>query len=375
MSSSKSHMSLAVLAIFKDECHTMDEWLRHHRAQGVELFVLIDNDSIERCDHIFARHQPAVRLLRWPWRPTAQTSGQNQMRAYRHALEAVPELARGWVLISDLDEFAFARTGTLRDELAAVPRSISQICMPTLRFGSSNLTRQPACITRSNVKREWHSNRSPHPILGKCVTRGDAFNASGAEVHRTIVHGDSHHNRSDNCLCADLRTNCRRGPHAAAPCYLNEHSMVNQRLLLFHYQVQSLEHISVVVRRGDADLVNARRNWQRREQTLNVIHDETLAARSVCEPAIASADADALDAQEAQRPNSSGLKLRPAFMPRPHDVPKCASLTDLTRRRPPHNMCASLNDQADACKASRVGYTFCSMHDAGRCQRSVFYCN
>src|SRR4051812_22676287 len=54
--------SLAVLAIFRNESHVLEEWLRHYIAFGVEHLYLIDNNSSDDFLAVLAPHIDAGRI-------------------------------------------------------------------------------------------------------------------------------------------------------------------------------------------------------------------------------------------------------------------------------------------------------------------------
>lgn len=277
---------LAIIAIYRNECKIMREWLTHHIAQGFDHFFLISNDRHpnERCNDVLEQFHPFVTRFVWPHTPISSinANSSNQLNAYAHTL---PSVAARWVLISDLDEFVFAPRGTTAAETVAnVAANVSQICMAWVRFGSSNLTSTPSCVTESNVWRE--PMVTPARLFGKCMTRRSALTVRGLHVHRAIVNQTVHGSR--NCMCADLATPCSHVFPSSLACRLVADKFVSQRLFMFHYQVQSQEHIRDVSMRGDVnikDMSNTRRDeryWHEKESRFNRVEDRTLARMSIC---------------------------------------------------------------------------------------------
>ena len=151
--------TLAVLAIFRNECHAFEEWLTHYRWQGVAHFYLIDNGSNEQqCTRPSASD---LTWLSWTHRPSKGTS--NQANAYNAHVGAVQE---DWVVIVDLDEFFFGVNATLAGFLRSLPPVVGQLCAPWISFGSSGLVDQPTCVTKANVRR-----RQTSELIGKCAVR------------------------------------------------------------------------------------------------------------------------------------------------------------------------------------------------------------
>ena len=90
---------LAVYAIFKNEGPFLLEWIAYHRAQGLDYFVLYDNDSTDggadvRRSSPLSRH---CKIIHWPYRP-------GQLSAYRDFIQN-SAASFEWVAFIDLDEF------------------------------------------------------------------------------------------------------------------------------------------------------------------------------------------------------------------------------------------------------------------------------
>jgi hypothetical protein len=312
-------MHLALLAIIRNECATLDEWLSHHTAQGFTAFFLVDNESDERCEAVYTRHAERTTRLTWRGHPCSATActsehanATNQVRAYQHAWARMPAAAIGWLALLDADEFLYATDArsTVAAQLNAAPANVQQVCTPWIRFGSSNLTRQPRCIRAANTRREALTQRlgtdpggrchkrggcPPPPLQGKCITRASALSADGAglAVHRPVLHGDSWtHRNPTRCVCGDLQTPCREGPNAPSlACHLTEASLSTERLRLHHYVTQSAERMkargAARVHRGhDADIqgwteFRMAEWWRRTEAESNRVLDATLAQRQI----------------------------------------------------------------------------------------------
>ena len=277
------HHHLVILAILRNECKIMLEWLMHHIWQGVDHFFLIDNASTDKAciPDIKRTFDQYVTFFHWQHTPRTFQNGSNQLAAYEHAY---PAISADWVLISDLDEFAFGVNTTVDEVLATAPPNTSQICMPWVRFGSSNLTHTPRCVTKSNLWREplWQKE----PLVGKCFTRGDKLLSSGLQVHRAVVTGDVYRHRGANCVCGDMKTPCRRGFPTSQACKISQETQrLQQHLLLYHYQVQSQQHMRESSGRGDVNIKGMMRTgqyWFLKERQFNQVYDDTLAQKSIC---------------------------------------------------------------------------------------------
>lgn len=289
----KKHF-LAILAIYRDECSILKEWLEHHVWQGVDFFYLIDNLSkpSQRCSGTIRAFQS--RIWRFSWTDTPQSvsnKSSNQLMAYAMAF---PYIETEWLLVSDLDEFLLGVNDTAAEVLrmSTSDEQIAQVCLPWVRFGSSNLTRTPPCVTRSNIVRE--PLRAVKPRLGKCLTRGRALSASGLQIHRSKVDSYEPYVNKTKCVCGDLKVRCRNQHPKSTACSIIDGGHANldpgvalskQRLLLHHYQVQSKQHMKERSAFGDVNVATWQKPewwWALTDQQFSVTIDRTLADRTVC---------------------------------------------------------------------------------------------
>lgn len=280
---------LSLLLMIRNECPSLPEWLAHHRAQGVERFDIIDNNSSERCD--FTRFNASGDVHIWPWtrRPSANFVGGNQMAAYNYYLPRL-RTTSVWLAVWDVDEFAFGVNGSLAEVLRLVPRSVGQLCMPWLTFGSSGQQRQPSCVSASNIFRRALTKTEG---TGKCIQSLAAVKS--LHIHRSVLENETFmHRRADACICPDMRTPCS---HAGVPpsraCSFHSRGQLSEankarhltRVLaaaavrLHHYASNSHEAMARKQARGDADLFNRHRTrlyWAREEWENNKVHDPLL---------------------------------------------------------------------------------------------------
>lgn len=93
---------LAVLAIAKNECPYLLEWIAYHRVVGVEHFFVYDDDSDDGTTAILAAlHQGRiVTHIRWP----SQPDRSRQLTAYADGFARFGERTE-WMAVIDLDEF------------------------------------------------------------------------------------------------------------------------------------------------------------------------------------------------------------------------------------------------------------------------------
>ena len=215
----------------------------------------------------------------------------------------------------DVDEYVFGTNGTtLAQQLAALPPRAEQLCINSLTFGSSGHTRQPHCISASNLYRK----PLPAEYVGKCVQR--LSNVSVVAPHRSVLRGERFtRRRKKACVCATGLTTqgtARRGlsglvycaskgigeyvAHACTPP-ATEGQLEGVALRLHHYASQSQQMMHFKQLLGGANTVGRKRGqeyWARAEWADNLQYDPTLRDhphRADCMPAKDDAPARPLE--------------------------------------------------------------------------------
>ena len=284
-----------MLAIARNECTVLNEWLAHYQQEGVSHFHIIDHGLNQECS------APRPNVTWYSWGLKASTGRSNQAEAYSSVINRIHS---DWIAIFDLDEFAFGVHHSLAAVLTSLPHHIAQFCMPWITYGSSGHESQPPCVTASCIHRAaW-----PSEALAKCITRRQDLLMPG--IHRSLLLHETGWNRTRGktaCMCAD-RSPCdthRRltGPERikaqaklrpfwlsgwppSQPCdQLSARSIRRQEVRLHHYAAQSLSNMRRKSANADADVPNQKRDhwyWRRMERISNTIVDTTLSRRSVC---------------------------------------------------------------------------------------------
>lgn len=138
---------LAVCAIFRDEARHLAEWLTYYELQGVEHFILYNDQSTDESEEVLRPWRERGMITRY--KVTGGT--QRQAGAYKHCLETHGAGTR-WLGFFDLDEFALAQNGTpLREALAAY-ESLPGIGLNWALYGSSGYEEQPTSLTMTSYQ-------------------------------------------------------------------------------------------------------------------------------------------------------------------------------------------------------------------------------
>jgi len=196
----------------------MHEWLSHYFWQGVDLIVLLDNNSTDSGPTIAKKFSNVIVM------PASKNNAQVE-NYYLGYLELVRR-AVDYVAVLDLDEFLFGKYQSLKKCVEAYARKgYSQLSINWAMFGSNKFLTQPASIRTSFLKRkrELQTNQKSIWKIADLIQ---------LHVHKSEVRGKS--------------------------------IILNSELQLNHYIIQSREYFQKVkMQRGDVHSFkwNNSRTW------------------------------------------------------------------------------------------------------------------
>ena len=163
-------LKIGLMAIFKNESMILKEWIEHYKWQGIDVIILLNNDSTDDWKSITDQFQGYVTVKDVPGKHV-------QLQAYNET--GLPFLKAQGVdvlMVADLDEYYFGRDGRLiKDyikEAFATPtdlsgEKISGFTCGWSMFGSSGHETQPASVREGFTKR-WNDKAEPeNGISGK----------------------------------------------------------------------------------------------------------------------------------------------------------------------------------------------------------------
>lgn len=141
---------LVLMAIFRNEAHILDEWIRHYLNEGVEHFYLFNHLSTDGFRDV---------LLPFLNRGLVEIfdvkADHPQIPSYNSLRSRIRREAE-WLIVCDLDEFIFARRGqTIHSYLGQLSWIISEVLIPSKNFGSSRHQFQPKGFVSQNFLYRW----------------------------------------------------------------------------------------------------------------------------------------------------------------------------------------------------------------------------
>lgn len=124
--------TVAICAIVRDEAEYIEEWVEFHRAQGVQIFRIYDNNSTDCTSELLSR----MGITAIPWTERQWVFDAEQIGAYLDGCKALAGVA-DWVAYIDVDEFLFGRHNlTLAEALVDFGADIGAIAVQQRIFGS-----------------------------------------------------------------------------------------------------------------------------------------------------------------------------------------------------------------------------------------------
>lgn len=140
---------LCVYSIFKNEAHIFKEWLEHYIREGIEHFYLIDNGSDDNYMDVIKPFMDKITLFHDTEKGAYVQGPIYQRNIYPKFNETE------WIICVDLDEFMYAKNGTLADELKKNEYlDVGQIMVPWKLYGSSGHIKQPKSVVNSFLYRK-----------------------------------------------------------------------------------------------------------------------------------------------------------------------------------------------------------------------------
>lgn len=220
---------LALVGIFKNEGHILEEWIQHYIREGVDIFYLIDNGST---DNYIDKIQPYINSGKVVLN-IDDTKYQQSLLYNKYYLDVCKQSA--WTIVVDLDEFLYSRNGfnTIKEYLNSVNTSICRIMIPWKMYGSNGFINQPEEVIQSFTKRQQYTNN--YNINTKTIVRGNAL--IRLDIHNSYV-------KNDNTINGNMR--------------INEKILHSSNLHLNHYAIQSIDFFTKIkMTRGDVNYKNS----------------------------------------------------------------------------------------------------------------------
>jgi len=141
--------NLSVGTLFRNESHSIIEWIEHYLFHGVDHFYLIDDNSTDdSCNLLNSYIEKGLVTLFNTNHPRYMTRQRDMYNQY--ILPLIKESQ--WLLIIDMDEYMWSPQGKLPIVINSL-LYIGQIQVDQTLFGSSGYEIQPKSIVNNFTKR------------------------------------------------------------------------------------------------------------------------------------------------------------------------------------------------------------------------------
>ena len=187
---------LCVITQIRNAGNDIADWIEYHTRQGVEQFIIYDNNSTDNINRILHQY-PHTILIDWPWR-------KSQQQAFIHGILFSRSMCR-WALFIDVDEYIFPKYESssenirVRDMVLLGHRKfksavwgdqmgVSQICFRSKEMGTSGWIKHPnmsvpeAYIHFYEWKRKTLTKCAIQPTQAHLFTTIHRFRVSGRTV-------------------------------------------------------------------------------------------------------------------------------------------------------------------------------------------------
>jgi hypothetical protein len=215
---------LSVGSIFKNESHSLKEWIEHYLFHGVEHFYLINDSSADNFEEILKPYieRDLITLIHTDW---GHYLGRQRAMLSHYFLPILKD--NDWFIVVDLDEYLWSPINIDLKETLKQCQNISQIQLSHSLYGSNGYEKQPKYLINSFTKR---GIEQPYKLYGNnkyilnCKFKFSQLNVHFAE------YDNSNENNGDFLLLSQ------------------------EYFTLNHYSCQSKEYwLNVKCTRGDCD--------------------------------------------------------------------------------------------------------------------------
>jgi glycosyltransferase involved in cell wall biosynthesis len=137
-----------ICAVFKNEAHILEEWIKHYLNRGCDHIYLVNDDSTDNFLDICLKYSSTVTV----YNNDIFTSSDRRLAIYNKYFKPLLTLSK-WMGIFDLSDFLYNPTTLVLPEIIEKCEDFSQIVIDCLVFGSNGLDKTPTSIVDSFVKR------------------------------------------------------------------------------------------------------------------------------------------------------------------------------------------------------------------------------
>lgn len=145
-------MRFIICAIFKNEAHILEEWIRHYLNRGVSHIYLVNDDSTDDYSSVVAKFTEKVSVFDND--VFSFDLGSRRMYIYNKYFKPLLQGA-DWAAFLDLSDFLYNPDTSFLPDVISSYTNYSQIMADCLLFGSNRLVDIPtSAVVSSFLRRE-----------------------------------------------------------------------------------------------------------------------------------------------------------------------------------------------------------------------------
>ena len=183
---------LCVITQVRNAGNHIADWLEYHTRQGVEQFIIYDNNSTDNITQILHQYPHAI-LIDWPWR-------KSQQQAFIHGILFSRSMCK-WALFIDVDEYIFPKFESSSENVRVIDMllghrklksavwgdqmGVSQICFRSKEMGTSGWIKDPNMSVSEDYIHfdKWKGTKCAiQPTYAQLYTAIHRFRVSGRTV-------------------------------------------------------------------------------------------------------------------------------------------------------------------------------------------------
>lgn len=227
---------LSLCAIFKNEAHIMEEWIKHYLYHGVDHFYMIDDRSDDNYMDIINKYIESGLVTLYhtkdvdPENITKIRKVHNRQGIFYDHFVLPLKHETKWLAVVDLDEFLYSAVEIDIKNILKKHEDIHTIQVDWLTFGSNGFIEQPKNVVESFIKRcDYYNSKKIGIYSFKSISQTQHLKSIG-------IHG------------------CKFSVEINSKFLSYEDNPENPQLIINHYSVQSLNlFLKIKAVRGDCD--------------------------------------------------------------------------------------------------------------------------
>ena len=137
-----------ICAVFKNEAHILDEWIKHYLNRGCDHIFLVNDDSDDNYLDIISKYEGSLTIFN----NDIFSSNERRLAIYNKYFKPLL-IESKWMTILDLSDFLYSPKTLFLPEIIEKCDDYSQIVIDYLVYGSNGLKSQPLSVVDDFTRR------------------------------------------------------------------------------------------------------------------------------------------------------------------------------------------------------------------------------